>query len=189
VALCEVGRDIGAAELACLSDDLEVSVSSDLAFSTVMNALVADLLHGVGEELAISAIRRLEEMVPTWAIPHPHSSDLSGVLTRSAETTAATARSSALHDPSRFMPAETTWRFAHKWLRPAGRRWWAIAGRIGRLGKRLRASILRASFSNLSSKLDFLGDGGRRPGDAGGANDLSSTTLRPLGRASLDRGC
>src|SRR5229473_8057803 len=129
------------------------SVSSDLASSTVMTPSLPTFFMASARNLPISA-SPLAEMVPTWAISSFEVTFLE-FLTRSA-TTAPTARSIPRLRSIGFMPAATA-------LEATSR------------------TICAPMFSNLSSSSISLATVTPSLVMRGAPNDLSSTTLRPLG--------
>ena len=154
------------------------SVSSDLASSTVMTPSLPTFFMASARNLPISA-SPLEEMVPTWAISSFEVTFLE-FLTRSA-TTASTARSIPRFRSIGFMPAATD-------LAPS--RTMAAASTVAVVVPSPAASaaleatsrtIWAPMFSNLSSSSISLATVTPSLVIRGAPNDLSSTTLRPLG--------
>src|SRR4051812_22375402 len=154
------------------------SVSSDLASSTVMTPSLPTFFMASARNLPISA-SPLEEMVPTWAISSFEVTFLE-FLTRSA-TTASTARSIPRFRSIGFMPAATD-------LAPS--RMMAAASTVAVVVPSPAASaaleatsrtIWAPMFSNLSSSSISLATVTPSLVMRGAPNDLSSTTLRPLG--------
>src|ERR1700676_5574687 len=154
------------------------SVSSDLASSTVMTPSLPTFFMASARNLPISA-SPLEEMVPTWAISSFEVTFLE-FLTRSA-TTASTARSIPRFRSIGFMPAATD-------LAPS--RTIAAASTVAVVVPSPAASaaleatsrtIWAHMFSNLSSSSISLATVTPSLVMRGAPNDLSSTTLRPLG--------
>src|SRR5438552_17589504 len=154
------------------------SVSSDLASSTVMTPSLPTFFMASARNLPISA-SPLEEMVPTWAISSFEVTFLE-FLTRSA-TTASTARSIPRFKSIGFMPAATD-------LAPS--RTMAAASTVAVVVPSPAASadleatsrtICAPMFSNLSSSSISLATVTPSLVMRGAPNDLSSTTLRPLG--------
>src|SRR6185437_2147549 len=129
------------------------SVSSDLASSTVITPSLPTFFMASARNLPISA-SPLAEMVPTWAISSFEVTFLE-FFWRS-ETTASTARSIPRFRSIGFMPAATD-------LAATSRTIWA------------------PMFSNLSSSSISLATVTPSLEMRGAPNDLSSTTLRPLG--------
>src|SRR4249919_3063118 len=154
------------------------SVSSDLASSTVMTPSLPTFFMASARNLPISA-SPLAEMVPTWAISSFEVAFLE-FLTRSA-TTASTARSIPRFRSIGFMPAATD-------LAPS--RTIAAARTVAVVVPSPAASadfeatsrtICAPMFSNLSSSSISLATVTPSLVMRGAPNDLSSTTLRPLG--------
>src|ERR1700681_2192390 len=154
------------------------SVSSDLASSTVMTPSLPTFFMASARNLPISA-SPLAEMVPTWAISSFEVTFLE-FLTRSA-TTAFTARSIPRFRSIGFMPAATD-------LAPS--RTMAAASTVAVVVPSPAASaaleatsrtICAPIFSNLSSSSISLATVTPSFVMRGAPNDLSSTTLRPLG--------
>src|SRR5712671_3562720 len=154
------------------------SVSSDLASSTVMTPSLPTFFMASERNLPISA-SPLAEMVPTWAISSFEVTFLE-FLTRSA-TTASTAMSIPRFRSIGFMPAATD-------LAPS--RTIAAASTVAVVVPSPAASaaleatsrtIWAPMFSNLSSSSISLATVTPSLVMRGAPNDLSSTTLRPLG--------
>src|SRR5438445_1571882 len=154
------------------------SVSSDLASSTVMTPSLPTFFMASERNLPISA-SPLAEMVPTWAISSFEVTFLE-FLTRSA-TTASTARSIPRFRSIGFMPAATDF---------APSRTIAAASTVAVVVPSPAASadleatsrtICAPMFSNLSSSSISLATVTPSLVTRGAPNDLSSTTLRPLG--------
>src|SRR6202165_2394976 len=154
------------------------SVSSDLASSTVMTPSLPTFFMASARNLPIST-SPLEEMVPTWAISSFEVTFLE-FLTRSA-TTASTARSIPRFRSIGFMPAATD-------LAPS--RTMAAASTVAVVVPSPAASaaleatsrtIWAPIFSNLASSSISLATVTPSLVMRGAPNDLSSTTLRPLG--------
>src|SRR6202140_4144784 len=154
------------------------SVSSDFASSTVMTPSLPTFFMASARNLPIST-SPLEEMVPTWAISSFEVTFLE-FLTRSA-TPASTARSIPRFRSIGFMPAATD-------LAPS--RTIAAASTVAVVVPSPAASaaleatsrtIWAPMFSNLSSSSISLATVTPSLVMRGAPNDLSSTTLRPLG--------
>src|SRR6202051_1614036 len=154
------------------------SVSSDLASSTGMTPSLPTFFMASARNLPISA-SPFEEIVPTWAISSFEVTFLE-FLTRSA-TTASTARSIPRFRSIGFMPAATD-------LAPS--RTIAAASTVAVVVPSPAASadleatsrtIWAPMFSNLSSSSISLATVTPSLVMRGAPNDLSSTTLRPLG--------
>src|SRR5580692_3285075 len=147
------------------------SVSSDLASSTVMTPSLPTFFMASARNLPISA-SPLAEIVPTWAISSFEVTFLE-FLTRSA-TTASTARSIPRFRSIGFMPAATD--LAPSLIMAAASTV-AVVVPSPAASAALEATsrtIWAPMFSNLSSSSISLAM-------RGAPNDLSSTTLRPLG--------
>src|SRR6202011_3669682 len=162
----------------CMPSTTSSSVSSDLASSTVMTPSLPTFFMASERNLPISA-SPLAEMVPTWAISSFEVTFLE-FLTRSA-TTASTARSIPRFRSIGFMPAATD-------LAPS--RTIAAASTVAVVVPSPAASaaleatsrtIWAPMFSNLSSSSISLATVTPSLVMRGAPNDLSSTTLRPLG--------
>src|SRR6202045_224104 len=154
------------------------SVSSDLASSTVMTPSLPTFFMASGRNLPISE-SPLAEMVPTWAISSFEVTFLE-FLTRSA-TTASTARSIPRLRSIGFMPAATA-------LAPSRTMAAASTVAVGVPSPAASADLEATSrtiwapmFSNLSSSSISLATVTPSLVTRGAPNDLSSTTLRPLG--------
>src|SRR3954449_10659889 len=162
----------------CMPSTTSSSVSSDLASSTGVSPSLPTFFMASARNLPISA-SPLEEMVPTWAISSFEVTFLE-FLTRSA-TTASTARSIPRFRSIGFMPAATD-------LAPS--RMMAAASTVAVVVPSPAASaaleatsrtIWAPMFSNLSSSSISLATVTPSFVMRGAPNDLSSTTLRPLG--------
>src|SRR6266481_6161950 len=179
----EVGRDIAAVELHAF-DDLEFGLER-LGFFNRDDALVANLLHGVGEELADfhvaiggdSAdlgdflVRGDLLRVPDEVGDHGFDSQIDTAL-----------EIHRVHAGSNRLGA-----FADDGRGQHGRGGGSVAGSIGRLGGHF-AHHLGAHVLELVVKLDFLGDGDAVLGDAGCAERLVEYDVAALGaERHLDR--
>src|SRR6266850_1707694 len=162
----------------CMPSTTSSSVSSDLASSTVMTPSLPTFFMASARNLPISA-SPLDEMVPIWAISSFEVTFLE-FLTRSA-TTASTAMSIPRFRSIGFMPAATD-------LAPS--RTIAAASTVAVVVPSPAASadleatsrtICAPMFSNLSSSSISLATVTPSLVMRGAPNDLSSTTLRPLG--------
>src|SRR6202163_4101437 len=154
------------------------SVSSDFASSTVMTPSLPTFFMASARNLPISA-SPLEEMVPTWAISSFEVTFLE-LLTRSA-TTASTARSIPRFRSIGFMPAATDLAPS---LMMAAASTVAVVVPSPAASAALEATsrtIWAPMFSNLSSSSISLAAVTPSLVMRGAPNDLSSTTLRPLG--------
>src|SRR6201994_1386069 len=154
------------------------SVSSDLASSTVITPSLPTFFMASERNLPISA-SPLAEMVPTWAISSFEVTFLE-FLTRSA-TTASTAMSMPRFRSIGFMPAATD-------LAPSRTMAWARTVAVVVPSPAASADFEATSrtiwapiFSNLSSSSISLATVTPSLVMRGAPNDLSSTTLRPLG--------
>src|SRR6185312_4265570 len=163
----EVGRDVAAVELHAL-DDIELGLER-LGFLDRDHALVADFLHGVGEELAdlgIAVGRNGADLGDLLV-----RGDLLGVLAEVRHDGFDSEVDPALeihrvHAGGNGLGALTDDRG-----REHGRGGGAVAGRIGRLGGDF-AHHLGAHVLELVLELDLLGDGDAVLGDAGSAERL-----------------
>src|SRR5450631_3654781 len=162
----------------CMPSTTSSSVSSDLASSTVMTPSLPTFFMASARNLPISA-SPLDEIVPIWAISSFEVTFLE-FLTRSA-TTASTARSIPRLRSIGFMPAATA-------LAPsrtmAAARTVAVVAPSPAASADLEATsrtICAPMFSNLSSSSISLATVTPSLVMRGAPNDLSSTTLRPLG--------
>src|ERR1700692_2024132 len=154
------------------------SVSSDLASSTVMTPSLPTFFMASARNLPISA-SPLDEMVPTWAISSFEVTFLE-FLTRSA-TTASTAKSIPRFRSIGFMPAATDLAPS---LMMAAASTVAVVVPSPAASADLEATsrtIWTPMFSNLSSSSISLATVTPSLVMRGAPNDLSSTTLRPLG--------
>src|SRR6202795_1637029 len=162
----------------CMPSTTSSSVSSDLASSTVMTPSLPTFFMASARNLPISA-SPLEEMVPTWAISSFEVTFLE-FLTRSA-TTASTARSIPRFRSIGFMPAATDLAPS---LMMAAASTVAVVVPSPAASAALEATsrtIWAPMFSNLSSSSISLATVTPSLVMRGAPNDLSSTTLRPLG--------
>src|SRR5882757_4566688 len=154
------------------------SVSSDLASSTVMTPSLPTFFMASARNLPISA-SPLDEIVPIWAISSFEVTFLE-FLTRSA-TTATTARSIPRFRSIGFMPAATDLAPS---LMMAAASTVAVVVPSPAASAALEATsrtIWAPMFSNLSSSSISLATVTPSLVMRGAPNDLSSTTLRPLG--------
>src|SRR5882762_2610602 len=154
------------------------SVSSDLASSTVMTPSLPTFFMASARNLPIST-SPLDEMVPIWAISSFEVTFLE-FLTRSA-TTASTAMSIPRFRSIGFMPAATD-------LAPSRTMAAASTDAVVVPSPAASAALEATSrtiwapmFSNLSSSSISLATVTPSLVMRGAPNDLSSTTLRPLG--------
>src|SRR6185437_7862771 len=162
----------------CMPSTTSSSVSSDLASSTVMTPSLPTFFMASERNLPISA-SPLAEMVPTWAISSFEVTFLE-FLTRSA-TTASTAMSMPRFRSIGFMPAATDLAPS---LTIAAASTVAVVVPSPAASADLEATsrtIWAPMFSNLSSSSISLATVTPSLVTRGAPNDLSSTTLRPLG--------
>jgi hypothetical protein len=159
------------------------SVSSALGLLDRDHALVADLLHRLGQIISPISVSPLAEMVPTWAI-----SSLSDLLARTLlqlfdhgldRQVDAALQVHRVHAGGNRLHA-----LAHDGLGQHGGGGGAVAGGVvglgGHLAHHLRAHVLELVLSSISLATVTPSLVMR-----GAPNDFSSTTLRPLGsRAS-----
>src|ERR1700730_14389017 len=154
------------------------SVSKDFASSTVITPSLPTFFIASARNLPIAA-SPLAEMVPTWAISSFEVTFLE-FLTRSA-TTASTARSMPRFRSIGFMPAATDLAPS---LMIAAANTVAVVVPSPAASADLEATsrtIWAPMFSNLSSSSISLATVTPSLVMRGAPNDLSSTTLRPLG--------
>src|ERR1700761_8838717 len=172
----EVGRDVAAVELHAL-DDVEFGLER-LGFLNRDDALVADLLHGVGEELADLGIAvggdgaDLGDLVVRG--------DLLGVLLQVRDHGFHREVDTALEVHRVHAGSNRLGAFADDRRSQHGCGGGAVAGRVGRLGGDF-AHHLSAHVLELVVKLDFLGDGDAVLGDAGSAERLVEHDVAALG--------
>ena len=179
----EVGRDVAAVELHAF-DDLEFGLER-LGFLNRDDALVADLLHGVGEELADLgvAIGRDGADLGDFLV----RGDLLGVLDEVGDDGFHRQVDTALQIHRVHAGGNRLGAFADDRSRENGCGGGAVAGSIGRLGGDF-AHHLGAHVLELVLKLDFLGDGDAVLGDAGRAERLVEHDVAALGaERHLDR--
>src|SRR6202166_2008451 len=162
----------------CMPSTTSSSVSSDLASSTVITPSLPTFFIASARKRPISA-SPLAEMVPTWAISSLEVTFFE-FFWRSA-TTASTARSTPRFKSIGFMPAATA-------LQPsftiAAASTVAVVVPSPAWSEVLEATsrtIWAPMFSNLSSSSISLATVTPSLVMRGAPNDLSSTTLRPLG--------
>src|SRR5882757_3586847 len=154
------------------------SVSSDLASSTVMTPSLPTFFIASARNLPISA-SPLAEMVPTWEISSFEVTFLE--LAWRSFTIASTARSTPRLRSIGFMPAATA-------LAPSFTIAWASTVAVvvpspakSEVFEATSRTIWAPMFSNLSSSSISLATVTPSLVIRGAPNDLSSTTLRPLG--------
>src|SRR5258705_2711631 len=157
---------------------MSTSVSSDLFCSTVMTPSLPTFCIACAIILPI-AVSPLDEMVPTWAISDDEATGLAR-FSRSL-TTACTAISIPRLRSIGFMPAATD-------LPPSRIIAWAStvavvvpSPAVSLVLEATSRSICAPIFSNLSSSSISLATVTPSLVMRGAPNDLSSTTLRPLG--------
>src|SRR6266702_206313 len=179
----EVGRDVSAVELHAF-DDLEFCLER-LGFFNRDDALVADLLHGVGEELADLgvAIGRNSADLGDFLV----RGDLLGVLDEVGDHGFHRQVDTALEIHRVHAGGNRLGAFPNDGRGQHGRGGGAVAGSVGGLGGHF-AHHLSAHVLELVLKLDFLSDGDAVLGDAGGAERLVEHDVAALGaERHLDR--
>src|SRR5262245_52504414 len=163
----EVGRDVAAVKLHAL-DDVEFGLER-LGFLDRDDALVADLLHGVGEELADLGVAvggngaDLGDLLVRG--------DLVGVLLEVRNHGLDREVDTALQIHRVHAGGNRLGSFLDDRGRKHGRGGGAVAGRVSRLGRDF-AHHLGAHVLELVLELDLLGDGDAVLGDAGSAERL-----------------
>src|SRR6266851_1497695 len=179
----EVGRDVAAVELHAF-DDLKLGLER-LGFFNRDHALVADLLHGVGKELADFRVAVGGDGADLGDFLV--RGDLLGVLDEvgdygvdsQIDTTLQIHRVHAGGNRLGAFPDDRSGQY--------GRGGGAVAGSVGSLGGHF-AHHLRAHVLELVLKLDFLGDGDAVLGDARCAERLVEHDVAALGaERHLDR--
>src|SRR5450631_505490 len=158
----EVGRDVAAVELHAL-DDVEFGLKR-LGFLDGDDTLVADLLHGVGEELADFGVAIGGDGADLGDFLV--RGDLLGVLDEIRDDGFDREVDTALEVHRVHAGGNRLGAFAHDRGRQHGRGGGAVAGSVRRLGGDF-AHHLGAHVLELVFKLDFLGDGDAVLGDAG----------------------
>src|SRR4051794_38613654 len=163
----EVGRDVAAVELHAL-DDVELGLER-LGFLDGDDTLVADLLHGVGEELAdlLVAVGRDGADLGDLVV----RGDLLGVLDEVRNDGFDREVDTALQVHRVHAGGNRLGAFAHDRLGQHGGGSGAVAGRVSGLRSDF-AHHLRAHVLELVLELDLLGDGDAVLGDAGSAERL-----------------
>src|SRR5467141_1129755 len=158
----EVGRDVSAVELHAF-DDLKLGLER-LGFFNRDDALIADLLHGVGKELADFrvAVGRDGADLGDFLV----RGDLLGVLDEVGDDGFDSQIDTALQIHRVHAGGNRLGTFTDDGRGQHGRGSGAVAGRIRRLGGNF-AHHLGAHVLELVLKLDFLGDGDAVLGDAG----------------------
>ena len=179
----EVGRDVAAVELHAF-DDLEFGLER-LGFLDRDDALVADLLHGVGEELADFGVAVGGDGADLGDFLV--RGDLLGVLDEVGDHGFHRQIDTALQIHRVHAGGHRLGAFAHDGRSQHGRGSGAVTGGIRRLGGDF-AHHLGAHVLELVVKLDFLGDGDAVLGDAGRAERLVEHDVAALGaERHLDR--
>src|SRR4029079_10745654 len=176
----EVGRDVAAVKLHAL-DDLEFGLER-LGFFNRDDALVADLLHRIGEELADFGVAVGGD--GTDLGDFLVRGDLLGVLDEVGDHGFHSQVDTALQIHRVHAGGNCLGAFADDGGGQHGRGGGAVAGSVGRLGGDF-AHHLRAHVLELFVKLDFLGDGDAVLGDAGCAERLVEHDVAAL-RAERD---
>src|SRR5712675_1181917 len=172
----EVGRDVSAVELHAL-DDLEFGLER-LGFFNRDDTLVADLLHGVGEELADFrvAIGGNGADLGDFLV----RGNLLGVLDEIGDHSVHSQVDTALQIHRVHAGGNCLGAFTDDGGGQHGRGGGAVAGSVGRLGGHF-AHHLGAHVLELVLKLDFLGDGDAVLGDARRAERLVEHDVAALG--------
>src|SRR5580693_250319 len=163
----EVGRDVTAVELHAF-DDVEFGFER-LGFLNRDHALIADLLHGIGEALADFRIAVGGDGADLGDFLV--RGDLLGILDEVGDHGFHGQIDTALQIHRVHAGGNRLGAFLHNRRGQHGRGGGAVAGSIGRLGGYF-AHHLGAHVLELVVKLDFLGDGDAVLGDAGGAERL-----------------
>src|SRR5712692_2683061 len=163
----EVGGDVAAVELHAF-DDVEFGLER-LGFFNRDDALVADLLHGVGEELADFGVAVGGDGADLGDFLV--RGDLLGVLDEVGDHGFHSQIDTALQIHRVHAGSNRLGAFTDDGRGQHGRGGGSVAGSIGRLGGHF-AHHLGAHVLELVVKLDFLGDGDAVLGDAGGAERL-----------------
>src|SRR6266702_2413480 len=158
----EVGRDVAAVELHAF-DDLELGLER-LGFLDRDHALIADLLHGVGQELADFDIALGGDGADLGDFLV--RGDLLGVLDEVSDHCFHRHVDTALEIHRVHAGGNRLGAFTDDRSREHGRGGGAVAGSVGRLGGHF-AHHLGAHVLEFFFKLDFLGDGDAILGDAG----------------------
>src|SRR2546421_1798717 len=179
----EVGRDVAAVELHAF-DDLKLGLER-LGFFNRDDALVADLLHRVGEELADFRVAVGRDGADLGDLLV--RGDLLGVLDEVGDHGVNSQIDTALQIHRVHAGGNRLGAFPDDRSGQHGRGGGAVAGSVGRLGGHF-AHHLRAHVLELVLKLDFLGDGNAVLGDAGCAERLVEHDVAALGaERHLDR--
>src|ERR1700730_13886710 len=179
----EVGRDVAAVELHAF-DDLKFGLER-LGFFNRDDALIADLLHSVGQELADLGVAIGGDGADLGDFLV--RGDLLGVLDEIGDHGVHCQVDTALQIHRVHAGGNRLGAFAHDGRGQHGRGCGAVAGSVRRLGGDF-AHHLRAHILELVLKFDFLGDGDAVLGDAGGAERLVEHDVAALGtERDLDR--
>src|SRR6266436_736457 len=179
----EVGRDVAAVELHAF-DDLEFGLKR-LSFFNRDDALVADLLHGVGKELADFRVAVGGDGADLGNLLV--RGDLLGVLDEVGDHGFHREIDTALEVHRVHAGGNRLGAFPDDGRGQHGRGGGAVAGSVGRFGGHF-AHHLRAHVLELLLKLNFLGDGDAVLGDAGCAERLVEHDVAALGaERHLDR--
>ncbi len=171
----EVGRDIAAVELHAL-DDVELGLEA-LGLFNRDDALVADLLHGVGEELAdlgVAVGGDGADLGDLLVRGHLLGVGLEVLDDRVDRQIDAALQVHRVHARGNRLGA-----FLDDGVGEHGRGGGAVAGRVSGLGGDF-AHHLGAHVLELVLKLDFLGDGDAVLGDARGAERLVEDDVAAL---------
>src|ERR1017187_5290936 len=171
----EVGRDVAAVELQAF-DDIEFGFQR-LGFLNRNDALVADLLHGIGKELADFCIAVGGDGADLGDFLV--RGDLLGVLDEVGDHGFHSQIDTALQIHRVHAGSNRLGAFAHNCRGQHSCGGGAVAGSIGRLGGDF-AYHLGAHVLELVLKLDFLGDGDAVLGDAGCAERLVEQDVAAL---------
>ena len=176
----EVGRDVAAVELHAL-DDVEFGLER-LGFLNRDDALVADLLHGIRQELADFGVAVGGDGADLGDFLV--RGDLLGVLDEVGDHGFHRQIDTALQVHRVHAGGNRLGAFTDDRSRQNGRGGGAVAGSVGRLGRDF-AHHLRAHVFELVLELDLLGDGDAVLGDAGSAERLVEHDVAAL-RAERD---
>src|SRR5438874_11133689 len=172
----EVGRDVAAVELHAL-DDVEFGLER-LGFFNRDDALVADLLHGIGQELADFGVAVGGDGADLGDFLV--RGDLLGVLDEVGDHGFHRQIDTALQIHRVHASGNRLGAFTDDRSRENGRSRGAVAGRISGLRGNF-AHHLRAHVLELVVELDLLGDGDAVLGDAGRAERLVEHDVAALG--------
>src|SRR6516165_3365958 len=172
----EVGRDVAAVELHAL-DHVELGLQR-LRFLDGDDALVADLLHGVGEELADFGVAVGRDGADLGDLLV--RGDLLGVLLEVRDHGFDREVDTALQIHRVHAGGNRLGAFTNDGGGQHGRGGGAVAGRIGRLRRDL-AHHLGAHVLELVLEFDLLGDGNAVLGDARSAERLVDDDIAALG--------